>query len=213
MTCKEIRERLIFFLDGELALSETHRIESHLDACQECSTVAASEGNFRETLGGMEYHRTPPGLETRIRSALDAGKDRSRFAWGMAWLLSRQVLGAAVAVLFVALVVVSRPGLREAGGTPEIFSTLEAATGSVKGELVCAGCAPMGVSIEDQRHCRKFGHVTGLRAGDGTIWRFVERPKISDLLYDPPRRGTRVDVEGRIYQEIQYIDVARLSDI
>jgi mycothiol system anti-sigma-R factor len=36
MSCRELVERLIDFLDGELAAEEAQRLRAHLDECEPC---------------------------------------------------------------------------------------------------------------------------------------------------------------------------------
>lgn len=219
MECKEVLNRLVFFVDGELPLSETGKIQRHVEACQACGKRAGFEGWFRDTLGQLEYHQIPPGLDTRIQAALkevDDQSDRLRFrAWKWASsLVSRPALGTAVAGLLVAMFWLGLPqGLQNGAFGPGTSLALAGEAVHVKGHLVCAGCSAAGVPIEAQRHCKKYGHMTGLLTSEGDLLNFVNKPEVQDLLFTPPMRGTEVEVEGRLYEEIGYIDVSQVTNI
>ena len=219
MDCNEVLNRLVFFVDGEHPLSETDRIRRHVEECQACGKRVGFEGWFRDTLGQLEYHQTPPGLDTRIQAALkevDDQTDRWRFrVWKWASsLISRPALGTAVAGLLVAVFWLGLPPSFQDGTIgPGISLALAGEVVHLQGHLVCAGCNAAGVPIEEQRHCKKYGHMTGLLTSEGDLLNFVNRPEVQDLLFTPPMRGTEVEVEGRLYEEIGYIDVAQVSNI
>jgi len=87
-------EKVTAFVDGALAAAEAAAVERHLDECESCRTLADSERAVRRRLQSLPPLELPPGLETRLRSRLDAPQR----SWGgrVSWL----ALPAAAAILF-----------------------------------------------------------------------------------------------------------------
>jgi hypothetical protein len=201
-------------------LSESEGIRLHVEGCEACAKRLQQEGTFREALGGLDYEQAPPGLETRIRAAIDADDEHAADrTWG--WLdviLSRSVLGTACAALLVAVIAMATPYFISspdegdfAGGAPPIAGISDLV--QVKGVVVCADCDAHGGSLEEQRRCR----TPGLRADNGEVYHFLktgeEDGELRNLLYSPDRRGARVAVDGRLFRDIGYIQVAQVSSL
>ena len=81
MTCKELIDFLMDFLDGELPAEEHRRFDEHLGLCHECTSYLAS---YRETvrLGNMicqpEESALPADIpEDLVQAILEARKSEN----------------------------------------------------------------------------------------------------------------------------------------
>jgi anti-sigma factor RsiW len=94
--CDELRPLLPGYADGELDLIHILQVERHLGDCPACSEELQRQQALRQALRDPAlYHRAPPGLAERVRSALP------RPVRPRAWRTSRwrwAALAAAVAV-------------------------------------------------------------------------------------------------------------------
>ena len=211
MNCQEITDRLVFFVDGELPLSESEPVRQHLESCEPCARRARAESAVREAVAATDYHPAPPGLETRIRAALDTAAAAPRRRLVPLWfdrVLSRPVLGAVTAALLVA---VGWLAVASFSGSNAIAAV------SLQGTLVCADCNAGGVPIEAQRRCKTYGHSTALLTEAGDVVHFVKPddpdPEVQELLFAPPRRGTRVGIDGRLFRDIGYIEIDHIAEL
>lgn len=77
MTCKELIDFLMDYVDGELPAGEARRFDQHLDACPQCAAYLAS---YRETvrLGKMICHpeegELPPDIPEDLVEAILAAR-------------------------------------------------------------------------------------------------------------------------------------------
>ncbi|MFQ5720426.1 MAG: hypothetical protein ACE5IK_12840, partial [Acidobacteriota bacterium] len=131
-----------------------------------------------------------------------------------AWLSSSAAsLAAGLALMLVLLP--AQPGALFYEG----LVTAGAGTGAfrnVRGSLICVGCAHRHLGIEAQRRCHRSeaeGHVTGLLAEDGRIWRFVRSSEATTLLRDPQRRGEQVEISARPLDHIDYLRVYAVESL
>lgn len=71
MDCKEFRERLDAFVDGELAAASVEEAREHSKTCASCSKVEARLGRLRSSLKRVvKQHQPPPGLEGEVLRSL-----------------------------------------------------------------------------------------------------------------------------------------------
>lgn len=117
-------ERWSAFVDGELSGPDLQRMEALQRACPDTAAFLGSQASFdravRQSLNGQAVS-LPPGLEDRIRAALDECEDSEpgvmhRFPW-----ISVGALAAASVMLAASLIIVyARPAQAETGDTGEL---------------------------------------------------------------------------------------------
>ncbi|HWX22607.1 MAG TPA: anti-sigma factor [Candidatus Binatia bacterium] len=108
MNCKETKEVLHGYLDGELELAHNLAVEQHLQECAACARSYREQQSLRKVMAGRSlYFEAPKGLEKSIRSAVSqASKAESpRWQWRRFWDWPRVLapLAAAAVVLLIAL--------------------------------------------------------------------------------------------------------------
>mgnify|MGYP006309632291 CR=1 FL=1 len=72
MTCEEVIERLLTFLDRELDSDTSERIDAHLRRCRDCFTRAEFERRLRARIHDAGYTAAPETLHRRLRRMIDA---------------------------------------------------------------------------------------------------------------------------------------------
>src|SRR5215218_2296927 len=97
MDCKEFRERLDRYVDGELSGADAAAAREHVQGCASCAKAEAGLRHLRSSLKRVvNRHRPPPGLEEQVlRSLRPRGRgqrthtggeiDESRRAWTHVW--------------------------------------------------------------------------------------------------------------------------------
>ncbi len=71
MKCKTIHSKIIFYLDGELALDEMEQIKLHLSQCNDCAAFA---GELSKSMAILESEKSPkinPFFYTRLKAKLE----------------------------------------------------------------------------------------------------------------------------------------------
>jgi anti-sigma factor RsiW len=75
MDCKEFRERLDLYVDGELSAELAEAAREHLKGCTSCSKAEAGLRHLRSSLKRVvNRHQPPPSLEVETLRALRARK-------------------------------------------------------------------------------------------------------------------------------------------
>ena len=100
MECRDVMDRLSPFLDDELDPVASGEVSRHLETCPSCAAALARRSELSQSLRGLEYHRAPDLLRSRVvrdtRAAVrhdDAPSRRATPSWR--WLSA----AAAVAVV------------------------------------------------------------------------------------------------------------------
>jgi anti-sigma factor RsiW len=83
MNCPDARIYLMAYLDDELDVADTLRVEQHLSTCQECGAVREEALALRSLLRDPELYAKPPeALRDRVKFAVrQAAQQESRSAW------------------------------------------------------------------------------------------------------------------------------------
>jgi anti-sigma factor RsiW len=71
MKCKTIHSKIIFYLDGDLALDEMEQIKLHLSQCNDCAAFA---GELSKSMAILESEKSPkinPFFYTRLKAKLE----------------------------------------------------------------------------------------------------------------------------------------------
>jgi hypothetical protein len=133
MKCREVKQALVAYLDGEVMPSERTLVEAHLAGCPECerelSALASSRGTIAGALRTLASEAEPspqawahlesrlteesrgadPGVATGVTPLLRKGARPMRLRWRIA-------LGTAGAVVLAAAVIAAVPTSRAAAG-------------------------------------------------------------------------------------------------
>ena len=72
ITCEEVIEHLLAFLDRELDSETSERIDAHLQRCRDCFTRAEFEKRLRARVHEAAETEAPETLHRRLREVIDA---------------------------------------------------------------------------------------------------------------------------------------------
>lgn len=78
MMCKKCRDKIIFYLEGDLPDRESREMEKHLAQCTSCAALAEE---FRKTLAVLQEEKNPevnPFFYTRLKARM-AGQAEEAF--------------------------------------------------------------------------------------------------------------------------------------
>jgi len=135
MNCKSVRERLLFYLDSELAAKEKQAVELHLAACPAChkelESLSATQGMLRQAAEAVSTKAAPHWVWFELRQRL-ASLRKTRPA-GSSRVLSRlkasvsgqpiwkPILAGAISLAVIVSAVISIP--RVMGPSPEVLAS------------------------------------------------------------------------------------------
>lgn len=68
LTCEEVIEKLLEYLDRELDAEAEAEIARHLEACRSCFSRAEFERKLRERVTETGERKAPDSLRRRVRS-------------------------------------------------------------------------------------------------------------------------------------------------
>nr|WP_319572773.1 zf-HC2 domain-containing protein [uncultured Draconibacterium sp.] len=71
MKCNTVHNKLIFFLEKELPVSEMEQVQQHLDECSECALFAAEMKNTLQILDSDKVTDENPFFYTRVKARLE----------------------------------------------------------------------------------------------------------------------------------------------
>ncbi len=122
MNCKDIRELLTAYLDGEVTPEEKAYIEAHVAGCTHCRSelegLSAARDNLRGALKSMTEEALPsPQTWEKIKGRLETKESRRGF-WSSFTLGRVATAATAVAILIVAIVIWQFGGIFEIGAPP-----------------------------------------------------------------------------------------------
>ncbi len=199
MDCKEIREVLDLYVDGELSADAAASATTHLNECALCRRAQEELLRLRRAVKlAVTQHRPPPDLATRIQSHLPS-------SW-------RRVLAPALAIF---LVVFSLAGLGHLGSTRlYVASVMERVafhldtprTLVLEGRLVCRDCELQAL-YGARSMCHIKGHHGALKTADGKIWNLMEGDHAEQLIHSASLLGKRVRIRGRLYRRAGCVEV------
>ncbi len=200
MDCKNLREVLDLYVDGELSPEATVQAEAHLAECQACRRAADRLQGLRHAVKtAVSQYQPAPQLASRVRKSTVSPWHR-RPAWALA---------VATAALLIVAFAVSAAQLRGA-----VANTLEAAAFHLddsrsvvmEGLLLCRDCQ---LKKEYGYHamCPLKGHHGTLQAKDGKIWNILDGDASEDLIHNSALLGRTVRIHGRCFRRASSIEV------
>jgi anti-sigma factor RsiW len=126
MTCQLIAEQIDDFLDGELAATEMHTLETHVSTCASCAALVTGERNLRDMLRDYGESTMPHAdaafFNQSIARAARDGTLRQRNRWVITGFGG--AVAAAMALWIVSGVFFSTPEFSEPA-VPSVTMTLE----------------------------------------------------------------------------------------
>jgi hypothetical protein len=202
MTCKQFRESLDCYVDGELSVTATAAADSHRRECQACDRAVTSLLAMRSSLKQATASvRLPAGLERRVRTVLMPHWLRPFAAASFAPRRSVMAI-AAVALLAVVLATITRPPVDATAANAMDRLALRLDDSSpvvVEGTVLCRDCE-LEHRYGIKSSCRQIGHHGAIFTADGRILNLVEQRASSRLIHDETLFGKKVIVHGRIFR-------------
>lgn len=151
MTCSELNERLVDYVDGGLEPAERRTVERHLEACDQCGALVTDLRTIRAAAFMLDRHEPAPEVWTRLQAAVAAEPATKSRLLAMPAAFGRRRLfesgnwpvwlGAAAALVLATVIgllpLMSRDADR-ADGTPADAGDAEISVESVAAEFEAA---------------------------------------------------------------------------
>jgi Putative zinc-finger len=203
MNCKQFRESLDCYLDGELSAAATAAADAHRKECPQCDRAVARLKELKIAVRRTVSVATPPvDLEARIRTAVATPWMRP-FDSIRSYGPRRSVLAlAAVAVFILAVTVSTRAPIdvSAANAMDRLALRLDDTSPVVlEGEILCRDCE-LEHRYSVKASCRTIGHHGAIATADGRIWNIVEQGTSENLIHDESLLGKKVVVRGRLFR-------------
>jgi hypothetical protein len=203
MNCKQFRESLDCYLDGELSAEASAAADTHRKECPQCERAVMRLEELKSTVRRTVSIATPPSdLAARIWAAVGSPWARSSDAM-RSFAPKRRALGlAAVAVFILAVTVSTRApvDIGAANAMDRLALRLDETSPVVlEGKILCRDCElehRYGVKAS----CKIIGHHGAIATADGRIWNIVEQGTSANLIHDDSLLGKRVLVRGRLFR-------------
>lgn len=210
MDCKQIREVLDCYVDGELSPESMASADAHVRGCRSCIRAVEHLNALRSQVRRVVAAHAPPSdLQQRMRHSLRAGSGIGRFRMVVR---SRFGLAATVVVLIGASVLIaSATSFRAsfASGIDRLTLRIDDVRDvHLDGTVLCRDCEL------ERRHgirvlCPTIGHHGALATDDGRIWSIVEQPGSSNLIHNSDLLGMKVHTHGRIFRSASSVSIRR----
>ncbi len=198
MNCDAFKREIYHFQAGELTAEQWSACRDHADRCPPCAELLeVEEALLRGLKRRLRPASPPPGLETRVRVELRRAASSRRP--GIGWL--RQPWFAALAAsLLLALLVIPANDF----GTPVSTRVSRVVT------VVDFDCDSAGLPVDRQRLCTHPRHLNALKLDGGGHWHVsLDDAAGRNLSTDRSLRGSRLRVEGLLYERIRTLHVER----
>jgi len=100
LTCKEVRDLINAYADGELDLVRSMDIEQHLQGCSACSHIYRNLQTLKGSLANSAvYYRSPAGLQESIQAAVRKSSGSERVVRPPLWTWSAVAAALVLAVV------------------------------------------------------------------------------------------------------------------
>jgi len=110
MTCNDLHEALVDYVDGRLAAAELRGAERHLEVCDHCSALVTDLRTIRAAAFMLDRHEPAPEAWSRLQAAVAAEPAPKSRLLGMPGILGRSAgnwpvwLGAAAALILATVI-------------------------------------------------------------------------------------------------------------
>jgi hypothetical protein len=205
MDCRQAREVLDCYVDGELSPAAGAAVDAHLAECRSCAAVARQLRALKTAVRrAVAAHEPSAELRGRVNAALGAGRWLAGAGGAAAPPLRWLAVAALLTVVVVAGSLRASTGLRTSVADAldgAAIALAGSATGPVEivGTLVCRDCE-LEHTYGEGALCAKNGHRGAIATRDGRIWNIVEQPASLDLVHNPTWLGRTVRVRARLYR-------------
>jgi mycothiol system anti-sigma-R factor len=205
--CGTFRRWIFQYQSDEVSEADRQALQAHLDGCEDCARRLEIENAFLSALKTkLGREPAPPGLETRIRAALERERTPRRAA-ALQWLQAPWFAAAAAFVL-LAVLLVPWSGRNSPLPSRDVLHVEREVT------VVDRDCDRTGRTIAAQRKCQLHRHLNVLKLADGTYWNIsLDQEGYRGLMVEPEMRGKRLLVVGDYYPRIQTLQVHRTRDL
>jgi hypothetical protein len=209
MDCKQFREVLDSYIDGELSPDAAAAADVHRRECWRCHRIAGRLLSLRlEVKRAVGAGGLPPRLEARVRSALYP-------RWTGRWPVTAPRLPLPLAAAAVVLVVVTLSaaalGVPVAAMTASALDRLAVRLDETRSAVVPATVLCRDCELEHrygvESSCRTIGHHGALATADGRIWNIVEQRASADLVHDNALLGRRVQVRAQFFRRAGAVEI------
>jgi hypothetical protein len=200
MDCKNFREILDLYVDGELSPEATVQAEAHLAECRACRRAAGRLRELRQAVkAAVSQYQPGSQLIDRVRRST-VSPWHHRPAWALA---------VAAAVFLIVALAASASQLRGVAA-----NTLEAAAFHLdnsrsvvmEGTLLCRDCE-LKKEYGYRAMCPLKGHHGTLQTKDGKIWNILDGDTSEDLIHNSKLLGRTVRIHGRCFRRASSIEV------
>jgi hypothetical protein len=199
MDCKEVREMLDLYVDGELSADAAASASVHLNECTPCRRAHQELLRLRRAVKHVvAQHEPPPDLALRIQRYLFS-------PW-------RRALAPAL-VIFLALASLAGLG-RISAARMYVAGAMERAAFHLdtprmlvlEGQLVCRDCELHALyGATNMRELK--GHHGALKTAEGKIWNLMESERAEPLIHNASFLGKKVRIHGRLYRRAGCVEV------
>ena len=199
MDCKEVREVLDLYVDGELSADAAASASVHLSECALCQRAHEELLRLRRAVKlAVAQYQLPPDLARRIHSHLSSPWRR---------------ISAAALVIFFALVLlagldrISSARAYVANAMERVAFHLDTPRALVlEGQVVCRDCELHDLYGATSM-CHLKGHHGALKTADGKIWNLMEGERAEQLIHNALSLGKKVRIRGRLYRRAGCMEV------
>ncbi len=199
MDCKNIREILDLYVDGELSPEANAQAEAHLAECVACRNTVAGLKRLRQAVKtAVGQYRPTAQLVDRVRQSTISWRSRPR-TW----------VPVAATALLIAVMALFAPEIRAAiANELEVaaFHLDDSRATVMEGRLLCRDCL---LKEEYGYHamCPTRGHHGSLQTKDGKIWNILDGDASEDLIHNSALLGRSVRIHGRCFRRASSIEV------
>jgi len=202
MDCKNIREILDLYIDGELSPEATVQADRHLAECSACRSTVAGLKRLRQAVKvAVGQYQPTSQLVDRVRQSTISRWTRAR-----SWIpiTAAVILFAALVSLFSAQVRAVVANRLEVAA----FHLDDSRATVMEGKLLCRDCL---LKDEYGYHamCPTRGHHGSLQTKDGKIWNILEGEVSEELIHNPKLLGRTVRIHGRCFRRASSVEVDR----
>lgn len=212
MDCKQVREVLDVYVDGELSSSAAAATSLHVAACPACERASSALRQLRFAVRfEVAQVSLPANFHQRLSRVLDRAvtpqtTEREPSGHVALWW-PRFVLGTVPALVILLLFVPKRGRIITANILERIAVHVDGPhMTQLTGKLICRDCT-LAQAAGMNPACERHGHHGALLTSDGHIWNIVEDDRSERLIHDSSLLGKEFRVSGMLYRQADVIQV------
>jgi mycothiol system anti-sigma-R factor len=205
--CKQIQEQIAGYVDRELDTPQVNVVSRHLQDCPGCAEEANAQQKMKDLV--RDNARSIPA-PARVRAEIRRRLDQEIFGFGFWEQIRRLFLLQPAPAIATAIVMMMASGLttyfvfqkqvQRASSYEQFFA------GSIEGEIICVDCDLLDIVKTPYTH--DAAHRVGVRCPDGHVWSLLRSEKSQALSANMRRR---VRIVGRLFEQMQYVEVEEFS--